>query len=154
MAQVFTPHFTLHVIASNPHPKQTEYRVGRGYEQWNTQVSIRKTQMVYQGKVAGKVVPSFPENTLDVVAVNYAMDLLSKGWGVYAKNKRNVVIVKKINPKQTEDELSELAQDEVFDFYSDLYPNQVVDVMQRNSERLNDDLVAFVFDVNIGFNTP
>lgn len=153
MAQVFTPHYTLHVIASDPHPPGTEYRVGRGYEQWATQASIKKVQMVYENKVAGKVVPSFPENTLDLRSVAYALELLSNGWGVYSKTKRTVVILKKRRQGETLDSLSDKAEDEVMDFYLDVVEGGAIkgpiSTMEQKREELEDDLVAFVFDVNL-----
>ncbi|MBO3284740.1 hypothetical protein [Paenibacillus polymyxa] len=153
MAQVFTPHFTIHVIASDPHPPKTEYRVGRGYETWQTKASISKVQMVYENKVAGKVVPSFPENTLDLRSVMYAFDILSKGWGVYSKTKRSVVILKKKTSGTSLDELSTLAEDEVSDFYLNLIEDSPlsgpISTMEKKREELEDGLVAFVFDVNL-----
>ncbi|WP_416293062.1 hypothetical protein ACM7Q1_20390 [Paenibacillus illinoisensis] len=155
MAQVFTPHSTLHVIASSPHPNKTEYRLGRGYEQWQTQASIRKVQMVYENRVAGKVVPSFPENTLDLRTVIYAFGLLDQGYGVYSKTKRTVVIIKPRTNGISIDDLSERAEDEVSEFYLDLISigssalTGPISTMETKREELENNLVAFVFDVNL-----
>lgn len=151
MSRVYEPSICIHVIASSPHPPKTEYRVSRGYEKWEQKVAVTKIQMVYDGKVAGKIAPSIPENTNDLPAILFAIKLLHQGWGVHSKTKRCVVMVKKNSPHQTVGELSEQAQNEIHDFYTELYPPMtLVDVIERHREPLENDLMAFVFDVNIG----
>jgi hypothetical protein len=68
MAKTFFPNDkqTLYVDASNPHPKNTQYKISIGLEQWDdTNHEVVKIQMVYNGKISGRRSPSFPTGTDD-----------------------------------------------------------------------------------------
>lgn len=80
MAQVFFPQISKMVPASAPHPPETEYKVSIGAEVWEGQPrQVIKIQMVYKGKIAGKIAPSFPICTGDYEKVQQAVkDLLAQ----------------------------------------------------------------------------
>ena len=80
MAKVFYPQASSQIMANSPHPPDTEYKISIGTEMWgNIPASVIKVQMVYKGKVNGRVVPSFPLGTDDYQRVRKAIDeLLSR----------------------------------------------------------------------------
>jgi len=68
MAKTFFPNDkqTLYIDASSPHPKNTQYKISIGLEQWDdTNHEVVKIQMVYNGKISGRRSPSFPTGTDD-----------------------------------------------------------------------------------------
>ncbi|MEA2110872.1 MAG: hypothetical protein U9P71_02365 [Campylobacterota bacterium] len=63
MAKTFFPNDkqTILVDASNPHPKNTQYKISIGLEYWgNLNHEVVKVQMVYEGKISGRKSPSYP----------------------------------------------------------------------------------------------
>jgi len=79
MAKVFYPLESELVPASQPHPKNTFYKVSVGIEDWtDTNGWVYKVQMVYDGKVSGRRAPSFPVNTDDFERVTEAMGNLQR----------------------------------------------------------------------------
>lgn len=83
MSRVYFPQFYEDVKASAPHPPETYYRVSRGVEHWGDGEPqyVYKIQMVYDGVVAGRKSPSFPDNSNDMEAVLDAMARIKKGQG-------------------------------------------------------------------------
>lgn len=81
MAQVFFPQRSISVPASAPHETgTTNYKVSVGTEMWNGEpVSIIKVQMEYDGKVNGRITPSYPVGTDDFARVNDAVQALVQG---------------------------------------------------------------------------
>jgi hypothetical protein len=66
MAKTFFPHKFIEVNASEPHPKNTKYKISIGTEIWNNaNHEVVKIQMVYDGKIAGRRSPSYPLGTDD-----------------------------------------------------------------------------------------
>ena len=68
MAKTFFPNDkqTIYVDASDPHPKNTKYKISIGLEHWGeTNHEVVKIQMVYDGKISGRRSPSYPIGTDD-----------------------------------------------------------------------------------------
>lgn len=154
MATKFFPERLIFVPASAPHPPKAEYRCGFGREEWDQPAIIKKVQMVYGNKIAGRVSPSYPVNTYDEEAVKVAMMLLSLGKGNNNPNHKIVVTVAKLNGGKTLDKLIEEQEDFVHDFYLELAPQMtVVNVEFDNDTKLElpNNLHAFVFEVKFGF---
>lgn len=99
MARVFDARKFIFIPATN-HPKNAEYRVARGIEQWGVETGMKeanvtKTQMVYDGNVAGMLSPSFLDDTHDELAVQLAMKLLKKGlYGTDSKTIKDTLVLK------------------------------------------------------------
>lgn len=85
MTKTFFPEFIEHIDASPPHPKNTQYRVSIGMEDWEGAfVPVAKVQMVYAGTVAGRKSPSYPIGTNDYNNVNKTLSkLVKKASGKY-----------------------------------------------------------------------
>jgi len=95
MAKVFNPSNSLYVVASKPHPDNTEYRIAQGSEQWEAKdVSVTKIQMVYNSRVAGMLSPSYPDGTEDYEAVAEAVKLLNRFGSSNVKTKHVFVLDK------------------------------------------------------------
>lgn len=75
MARKFYPRTTKYITASDPHAEGTEYKVSVGDEEWGdgTFRSVVKVQMVYDGKVAGRMSPSYPVESQDWLSVQSAI---------------------------------------------------------------------------------
>ena len=75
MARKFYPRTTKYITASDPHAEGTEYKVSVGDEEWGdgTFRSVVKVQMVYDGKVAGRMSPSYPVESQDWLLVQSAI---------------------------------------------------------------------------------
>lgn len=99
MARVFDARKFIFIPATY-HPKNAEYRVAQGMEQWSKEngvkeVQVSKTQMVYDGNVAGMLSPSFLDGTHDELAVQLAMKLLKKGqYGTNSKTIKDTMVLK------------------------------------------------------------
>ncbi len=68
MAKTFFPNGkqTVYVDASDPHPKNTQYKISIGLEYWGeSNHEVVKIQMVYNGKISGRKSPSYPIDTDD-----------------------------------------------------------------------------------------
>ena len=78
MARTFYPRKTKYIPASEPHDSGTEYKISVGDEEWGdgTFQSVVKVQMVYDGKVAGRMSPSYPIGSNDWKAVQAVIDEL------------------------------------------------------------------------------
>lgn len=83
MSKVFFPQRFIDIPASRPHPANTEYRVSVGVEHWGdgSPQYVYKIQMVYDGAVAGRKSPSFPDGSDDLDRVLVAMAEIKKGGG-------------------------------------------------------------------------
>lgn len=84
MARTFYPRKTKYIPASEPHDTGTEYKISIGDEEWGdgTFQSVVKVQMVYGGKVAGRMSPSYPTGSNDWKAVQAVIDeLVSEDGG-------------------------------------------------------------------------
>jgi hypothetical protein len=74
MAKVFFPEKSTFVVASPPHPNNTQYRVSIGLETWGGENHrVVKVQMVYDGEVAGRRSPSYPVGSDDYARVQDAI---------------------------------------------------------------------------------
>lgn len=81
MAQRFFPIMFIMIPASEPHPPNTEYKVSIGKEEWNgIKQPVLKVQMVYNGKVAGRLSPSYPIGTNDNEKVQKAIEKLTEKY--------------------------------------------------------------------------
>lgn len=78
MARTFYPRITKYIPASEPHNSGTEYKISIGDEEWGdgTFQLVVKVQMVYDGKVAGRMSPSYPIGSSDWKAVQAVIDEL------------------------------------------------------------------------------
>lgn len=78
--RTFYPRNTVIIPASAPHPKNTEYKISVGDEEWEGGVfhSVIKVQMMYDGKVAGRRSPSYPIESDDYCRVFDAIQSLIK----------------------------------------------------------------------------
>lgn len=81
------------VPASEPHPPNTHYRVSKGVEHWGDgeQRYVYKIQMVYDGVVARRKSPSYPEDADDFENVLEAMKTIRKGGGQRSRGTMRVV---------------------------------------------------------------
>jgi hypothetical protein len=72
MAKTYFPHSDkiAYVRASDPHPKNTQYKISIGSEVWGGENhEVVKVQMVYDGTIAGRRSPSYPLGTDDLQRV-------------------------------------------------------------------------------------
>lgn len=107
MARTFYPRITKCIPASAPHEPGTEYKISIGDEEWGdgTFQSVVKVQMVYDGKVAGRMSPSYPIHSNDWEAVQTVIDELVGDDGV----KSNIYYVPTILSKDSiMDQLNEI----------------------------------------------
>jgi len=83
MSKVFFPIRFLDVPASPPHDGNPAYRVAFGIEHWGdgSAQPVYKIQMVYNGAVAGRKSPSYPEGTDDLDRVLDALRRVKTGEG-------------------------------------------------------------------------
>lgn len=83
MTKVYYPQRYEDVPASPPHEGNPAYRVSRGLEHWGdgTAQHVYKIQMVYNGQVAGRKSPSYPEESDDLERVYDALKRIKKGGG-------------------------------------------------------------------------
>lgn len=81
--RTFYPRKTIMIDASEPHPVGTQYKVSIGDEDWGdgTYQTVTKVQMMYDGKVAGRMSPSYPAGTDDYERVCEAIFELESGNG-------------------------------------------------------------------------
>lgn len=152
MATKFFPERLIYVPATGGHPPLTEYRVGFGPEHWDVPVLVKKTQMVYEGKINGRVSPSFPvKSQYDEEAVRLAMKLLDEGEGTNNPNQKIVVTVAELNGKSKE-QVEEEQEDYVHNFYLDLAPAMtVVDVEVKATHLIGEHLLGTVFTVGFSY---
>ncbi|KAB2460775.1 hypothetical protein F8160_00105 [Bacillus sp. CH126_4D] len=149
MATKFFPEKLIFVPASGGHPKDAEYRIGIGPEQWDKPVRIKKVQMVYGNKIAGRVSPSFPVDSHDEDAVRLAMELINSGYGVNDPYKKTIVQVAPLENNQSISDLLEAQLDYIQDFYLELMPHlTVVDSEPKEPVHLRDNLYGFIFDIS------
>lgn len=82
MARVFFPKVSKSIPASSPHPEGTEYMIAIGNEEWNgNYYDVIKVQMVYNGKISGRKVPSYPIGSDDAERVYKTICELIKTQG-------------------------------------------------------------------------
>ena len=74
MARVFFPKVSKSIPASSPHPEGTEYMIAIGND-------VIKVQMVYNGKISGRKVPSYPIGSDDAERVYKTICELIKTQG-------------------------------------------------------------------------
>lgn len=154
MATKFFPERLIFVPATGGHPPRTEYRVGIGPEHWDTPVLVKKVQMVYDNKIAGRVAPSYPvKSQFDEEAVRLALSLLDKGEGTNNPHQKIVVTVSNLTKESDLEKLEEKQLDYVYDFYLNLAPAMtIVDVQLKETVKLENNLYGFVFNVNFPYN--
>ncbi|MBQ4899339.1 hypothetical protein KB559_10870 [Paenibacillus sp. Marseille-P2973] len=157
MARVFDPKKSIFIPATGGHPKNAEYRVAWGTEQWDKPVNVTKVQMVYNGTVAGMLSPSFPDNTLDEQSVYFALGLLkdNKYGSSTSKSIKEVLVLRKIEDpnklgltiSKIEDEIEEMT----FDIFDSKKNSISVGVRTELKEQfiLENDVYAFLFRVEI-----
>lgn len=161
MSQVFTAHKSIHVLASNPHPSKTEYRVAWGEENWNGQkVRGTKVQMVYNGRVGGRLSPTYPDGTPDKAAVLAALEMLEEGKGASSKLEKLFIYTESVLIGQViDDAFLDRAEELTHEYHIQLHPqaaiSNVVSVEHQKTidlgidERSGFKHVGFVFEVNI-----
>lgn len=153
MAQVFEPHYAIHVVASSPHPKNTEYRVASGFEKWNTPVSVTKIQMVYDGKVAGRISPSYPNESLDEKAVDFAKELIKKKYGSASNRSKVVLQLKHVDSTENVEQVIDQTENEIQNMHLDMFRSSsvtpIVDVEFMERYSLGDSIVGLLFRVEI-----
>lgn len=83
MSKVYFPLRYIDVPASPPHDDNQFYRVSFGIEHWTdgSAEHVYKIQMVYDGVVAGRKSPSFPDGTNDLDHVIAAIKEVKAGKG-------------------------------------------------------------------------
>jgi hypothetical protein len=75
VSTTFSPLETEILSASEPHPKNAEYKVAAGVEKWGEDdVAVTKVQMQYDGKAQGRKDPSYPTNGRDLACVTKATE--------------------------------------------------------------------------------
>lgn len=78
MAKVYFPDAAIMVMASPPHPPNTQYRVSIGTETWGGENHrVIKVQMIFDGKVADRRAPSYPVGSNDYSRVADAIRKLT-----------------------------------------------------------------------------
>lgn len=83
MSQKFFPNESIFINASHPHPLNTQYKISIGQEKWDEIfVPVIKVQMVYNGVVAGRLSPSYPNGTTDYLKVHNAVVTLAKNHNI------------------------------------------------------------------------
>lgn len=154
MATKLFPDRSIFVPASKPHPPLAEYKCSFGREEWEEPAIVKKVQMVYANKIAGRVSPSFPVNRYDEQAVNYAMSLLSKGYGYNSPTKKLVVTVAKTSKTQNLDTQITEQEDLIHDFNLELCPPlSIVETKHEHTVDIGNNLRAFVFTVKFNLKT-
>lgn len=155
MAKVFDARRAIFIPATGGHPDKTEYRVAWGYEKWDIPVAVTKVQMVYENNVAGRLSPSYPDNTLDERAVILALDLVKKGYGTSSKKSKTVLVLKELDPSKGRDMLYGEVEDEIINLYQGIFTKQdsavtvPVSVELTKEVELEGNLLAFVLGVDI-----
>ncbi|WP_212981801.1 hypothetical protein [Bacillus paramobilis] len=155
MAKVFDARRAIFIPATGGHPEGAEYRVAWGYEQWGQPTAVTKVQMVYNNKVAGRLSPSYPDGTLDERTVLLALDLVKKGYGTSSKKSKVVLVLKEIQPNETQEEVLERTEDEVHDMNIEIFSvpgaatSPVVGIELQKQVELEGNLVAFIFVVDV-----
>lgn len=156
MARVFNPNKVIFVPATGGHPKNAEYRVAWGTEQWNTPVNVSKVQMVYNGTVAGMLSPSFPDETLDEQAVIFALQLLKENnYGINSKTTKDVLVLRKIENQSIIDSIIEELENEIDEMTIDIFDSKknaisvITDIELREQFELENSIYAFLFRVAI-----
>lgn len=78
VTRTFYPRKTKFIPASSPYKSGTEYKISVGDEQWEdgTFQTVVKVQMVYDGKVVGRMCPSYPIHSNDWNVVQAVVDEL------------------------------------------------------------------------------
>lgn len=78
MAKVYFPDTAAMLVASPPHPPNTQYRVSIGTETWGGENHrVIKVHMVFDGKVADRRTPSYPVGSTDYARVAEAIRKLT-----------------------------------------------------------------------------
>lgn len=78
--KTFYPKKSILIPASDPHPKNTQYKISIGNENWNDEyVDVIKVQMVYDGKIAGRTSPSYPNDSDDEKRVKHIIEVIKGG---------------------------------------------------------------------------
>lgn len=162
MARTFNAQNFIYVPAAG-HPKNAEYRVAWGNEKWNDEegtrnVAVLKTQMVYDGNVAGMLSPSFLLDSQDDVAVQVAMKLLREGkYGTNSKTiKDTLVLVPGASLEEMESEIA-TAKETLYEtnrriFQKRMKEKPIIDIEVKGKFGLNREgapLTAVIFRVEI-----
>lgn len=156
MARVFNPKKSIFVPATGGHPKNAEYRVAWGTEQWNVAVNVSKVQMVYNGTVAGMLSPSFPDETLDEQSVILALKLLKDDkYGTNSKTIKDVLVLRKVENASDINSTVEKIEIEIEDMTIDIFNSKKnaisigTHINLREQFELKDSVYAFLFRVEI-----
>ncbi|GAB6742421.1 hypothetical protein bcgnr5412_55380 [Bacillus cereus] len=154
MVKVFDARRAIFIPATGGHPDLSEYRVAWGYEKWEEPVAVTKVQMVYRNKIAGRLSPSYPDGTLDERTVLLALDLVKNGYGTSSKKSKVVLVLKEIQPGETEGEVLERTENEVHNANIEMFTvpeapmGPVVDIDFLEKIEVEENLVAFLFAVD------
>ncbi|MCM3318059.1 hypothetical protein M3603_15685 [Rummeliibacillus stabekisii] len=151
MAKAFNERRCIYVPATGGHPKNTEYRVAWGHELWEQPTAVTKVQMVYNNKVAGRLSPSFPDDTFDRETVISAFALLDEGKGTNSKTSR-MVLVRKEKGNFRVDDLIDQTEGEILDMYRDMYAGPITPVVNVEldfNKDVDDNILEMLFRVDI-----
>lgn len=156
MARVFNPKKAIFIPATGGHPKNAEYRVAWGTEQWNTPVTVSKVQMVYNGTVAGMLSPSFPDETLDKQAVVFAFQLLKNNkYGTNSKTIKDVLVLRKVENESDVDLIIGKIENEIEEMTIDIFDSKKnaisvgTYIELRDRFKLEDSIYAFLYRVEV-----
>ena len=156
MARVFNPKKAIFIPATGGHPKNAEYRVAWGTEQWHILVNVSKVQMVYNGTIAGMLSPSFPDDTLDEQAVVFALKLLKDNkYGTNSKTFKDVLVLRKVESSSNIDSTIEKIENEIEEMTINIFDSKKNAVSVgtfielREQFELENSVFAFLFRVEI-----
>lgn len=153
MAQVFYPKKAIFVPATGGHPPNAEYKISWGTEKWsNKDVYVTKVQMVYDGKVAGRISPSFPDNTLDLKAVKEALKILPSIPENHSE--RYIFLLKEVSPEQLD---ITAVEDEIDTHVTNVYmmkenPRSIMtNIAMEDPKCIDKNIYAFLSKIEIYF---
>jgi hypothetical protein len=157
MARVFEPRKAIYVPATGGHPKNTEYRIAWGIEKWDKPTNVTKVQMVYNGNVAGMLSPSYPDDTVDEIAVSLALKLIKENHGTNSKTIKDILVVKELKEGQILNRLIDEASNEVGELHLNIIrsKNPNFTTLAYNSElkenpiKIENNLFGFLFRIEI-----
>ncbi|MGF9977358.1 hypothetical protein [Viridibacillus arvi] len=155
MAKVFDARRAIYVPATGGHPKNTEYRVAWGYEQWSKPTAVTKIQMVYNNKIAGMLSPSYPDGTIDEATVISALKLIKDGMGTNSKKSKQVLVRKALEEGKSKDDIVDLTENELFEMHVEINVKKgatispMVSVELMREKKIEDNILEMLFAVEI-----
>ncbi|MBB4075678.1 hypothetical protein GGR02_003532 [Anoxybacillus voinovskiensis] len=108
--------------------------------------------MVYKGRVAGMLSPSFPDNTIDKKAVRFASDLVEQGYGSGLRKSKLVLVIKEVSDPADFDQIITAIEDEIGEYHYQMQQDVVIrpfDVTFDRKIKIEEKLWAFLFRVDL-----